>query len=411
MDAAALIAQLSDPDAARRADAKTRLCAAGSSAVPPLVAALRQETSERPYDVAMVLRRIGRPAVGPLVAELAGLAEARAGTARQWCSFALRLVLGGGNGSADLDQDLIAALAHRTPHVRVAAVLALENRRTFSREVLGALLELLADRHPEVRAAVTKVFVGLGERAVPDLQYIRSSGPGRLRPGALRVLAEIAGDRGLLPVDLAAVERLVRVKLGTESDRMPEGPAILGHWLALPGADQAAVLDALDLVDARPATMRLGYAATLRDAQRGPVAGKPWAERVFVTARLDGWTLVVGPWYGRWGGWHWYPDACRELSTTFGAAHAYSYGGSRRESAWLICEDGQIRRWLDPEDHTARVGARLPVERTRKPDAFEVAAAMSTSPTGPHTVREGDGLLAFVRNSAGLDTPPGALPI
>jgi hypothetical protein len=53
------------------------------------------------------------------------------------------------------------------------------------------------------------------------------------------------------------------------------------------------------------------------------------------------------------------------------------------------------------------------IERSRKhaPDALTVAAAMSTTPLGPHTVRRGDGVLAVATGSREHASAPGALPI
>ncbi len=50
-------------------------------------------------------------------------------------------------------------------------------------------------------------------RSSPPLQQLRRHGPARLRAAALEVLVMIVGEGGLHPADVAAAERLVRIKL------------------------------------------------------------------------------------------------------------------------------------------------------------------------------------------------------
>lgn len=174
--------------------------------------------------------------------------------------------------------------------------------------------------------------------------------------------------------------------------------------------------------------------------------------RVFVTPELDGWTLVLGCWYARWGDESSYGQANRELSARFGNTQAYWYDAQTSESAWSVCLDGEVVRWFDPEDASAGVGEPLPIEQGRRLpgerpgipeaelapwdhrapdasrqlrqiyerngvpepcDALTVAGAMSLSPRdlGPRTTIRGHGLLALTVHGRQHGTPPGALPI
>jgi hypothetical protein len=124
-----------------------------------------------------------------------------------------------------------------------------------------------------------------------------SAGP-RRRPGpaarrALRALAEAAGDRGLLDLDRAAIARLIRIKLLNDRPEPLDDCAVCGPWLVVRTGDRAAVLEALDLSDPQPATLRLGYAAFYCD-RHGMASDKQRDARVFVTPEVDGWTLVLG---------------------------------------------------------------------------------------------------------------------
>jgi hypothetical protein len=71
---------------------------------------------------------------------------------------------------------------------------------------------------------------------VADLQRIRRHGPGRLRAAALEVLVSIVGEAGLHPADLAAAERLVRIKAPLES--FLNISLCWDAWLCVRGGDQ-----------------------------------------------------------------------------------------------------------------------------------------------------------------------------
>jgi hypothetical protein len=85
--------------------------------------------------------------------------------------------------------------------------------------------------------------------------------------------------------------------------------------------------------------------------------------RVFVTPRLDGWTLVMGPWDARWdtdAGWAGTVQACRGLSERFGKAQCYWHDAQTGQGSWVICEGGELVRACDQDDPSNEVGPRLP---------------------------------------------------
>ncbi|MER7335355.1 MULTISPECIES: HEAT repeat domain-containing protein [unclassified Micromonospora] len=434
---------LADPEPERRREAHRTLVAAGSGAVAPLIAGLLDE--ESPVDWAgaagSVLREIGAPAFEPLVAAIAAATTVEV---RRRCGWAFQ-----GFGVELLDA-YAAALSHPSPHVRQDAALGLQYRGAAAVPAVPALLPLLADPDPDVRQRAVWALSAIGAGALPALHEIRRHGPGRLRAGALRAIAELAGEPAFSAPDRAAVERLIRIKLLAERPGSVAGRAPCGSWLALPTGDQAAVLDALELSDPRPATLRLGYAASAHDSH---CADDRYARsRVFVTPELNGWTLVLGPWYAFRGGPKREAETCRALSEQFGAAQSYWYDARGGGSAWLICAAGEVLRQYDDDKPKRSVGARLPVEEGlllpheepdipdeawaswdhAAPDADErwaeierrygvpdtcdaltVAAAMSVDPAGlgPDTDMRGHGLLALTKVGRKHGVAPGALPI
>jgi hypothetical protein len=106
-----------------------------------------------------------------------------------------------------------------------------------------------------VALTADKDMVLRGRSVVPLLQRIRGEGPGRQRAGALTVLAELGGETALSPADRAAVERLIRVKL--LDDRPAPLWACWNHWIAVPGGDQAGIIETLGLAAPRPVTFAL----------------------------------------------------------------------------------------------------------------------------------------------------------
>ncbi len=397
-----------------RAAASAELVALGAEAVAPLIAELLDEASPVDWgDAGSVLRTIGRPAFAPLAE---AIATAPTDETRRRCGWAFV------GFSEELLDDYIAALSHPSAYVREDAALGIQYRGEKGMPAAPALLTLLDDPDEDVRQRAVWAFAELGEAALPHLRRVRAQGPGRRRAAALRALAEAGGFEALSPADQAAIERLIRVKL---TDEPIEGETPCGPWLALPTGDQTAVLEALDLSSPRPATMRLGQAAAESATHR---SGSRRRTVAFVSPRLDGWTLVFGPWSQRWEK---EPDAVRELSARFGQAQAYWYDAQTGDSGWTVAERGEIIRHYS--EYEPVVGERLPVEQTMllpneiydvpaeewerdQPevcDALVVAAALSVSPAalGPSTDVRGHGVLALTRAGREFGLPTGALPI
>ncbi|WP_436531006.1 hypothetical protein [Actinoplanes sp. HUAS TT8] len=200
-----------------------------------------------------------------------------------------------------------------------------------------------------------------GPAIVPELQRIRRHGPGRLRAAALEVLVTIAGEVGLHPADLAAAERLVRIK--APSEPFLNISLCWDAWMCVRGGDQRGIMAALGLTPIRPATFALAN-TVVSDGSDGPV---------FVTPQLNGWTVVAGGWCDPQRDER--GDAVRhlveQLSSRYGEAHAYSVTEYGDESDWLIAQAGRTVRRYSETDPVWAIGHPLPVER-RHLDALGV---------------------------------------
>ncbi|MCZ2526053.1 MULTISPECIES: hypothetical protein [unclassified Streptomyces] len=303
------------------------------------------------------------------------------------------------------------------------------------------LLPLLGDADEKVAQEAEDALERLGEEAVPLLRRAREEGPGRLRARALTVLARIGGEAALSRADVAAVERLVRVRLS--DDRPGTLETCWSRWIAVPGGDRDGVVEALGLARPRPATFALARDVLDQDVHHRPVDSPRRYGRVFVTPELDGWTLVLGAWCDPCGEER-AEDVlrlCTQLSARYGRAQAYYYGSQGDGSAWLIAEAGAVvRRYCETgegEDELLTLGEPLPLERARRLElglspewdaaqeseedeeewqwaasglAPEIAAALGVSPLGlgPDTPSRGTGVLALTPYGTAHGVPPGA---
>ncbi|MFC9758181.1 hypothetical protein [Streptomyces sp. NPDC056921] len=421
----------------RRATAADALAGGGAGAVEAIVRELTDASS--PVDwrhVAPVLRRIGATAFEPLVRALveAGGEEAQE---RVGAAF-MRL------GEESLDR-YTAALSHPAPLVRRQAVRGIRYCDEPGPSALHALLPLLGDADEEVAVTARDVLMdrgpGLGEGLARSLREIRREGPGRARARALSVLAAVGGEPALSAEDLAAVERLIRVKA------LDECPVALwacwNHWIAVPGGDRDGIMETLGLTGPRPVTFALGNDIVDSDGHDAGAGGVEALTRVFVTPELDGWTFVLGAWC----------DPCSEerseevlrlctrLSARYGKAQAYYYGAQGDGSAWLVAERGTVlRRYCETgegEDELLTLGEPLPFERARRAElglnpewdpaqesdedeedwrtaafdlAPELARALGVSPLdiGPDTRARGTGVVALTPYGVARSVPTGA---
>lgn len=216
-------------------------------------------------------------------------------------------------------------------------------------------------------------------------------------------------------------------------DDRPRPPhACWVHWLAVPSGDQEGIIDTLGLREATAVAFAAGNDIVDADGHGHP---DDWFERVFVTPELDGWTFVMGRWCDPRD-----PERssdvlrlCLLLSARFGRAQAYYYGAQGDGSAWLVAEDGMVRRRYcetgDADDELLTLGEPLPYERLRRaelglaPDwdaaeeeqdaedewkwaafglAPDIAAAHGVSPLaiGPATRVRGTGVVALTPRAA-----------
>ena len=189
------------------------------------------------------------------------------------------------------------------------------------------------------------------------LRAVRRHGPGRLRLAALDALMYLGGEAALDAVDVAAAERLIRIRRLTD----PVGPVMScwTYWWCIRGGDQAGIMATLGLTDSRPVTYNLACTVVDLIEHMDEPPGL-----VYVGPEINGWTPVVGDWCDAFG------DRAFEVRTTieqlsveYGEAHAFYFGAQGDGSAWLVAQDGvTTRRYssVDPEEST---GEPLPIER------------------------------------------------
>jgi hypothetical protein len=305
-----------------------------------------------------------------------------------------------------------------------------------STDALVADLELLGSMPLGVeRNRVLRRLPEHGPQTVEVLRRIRRAGPGRLRRAALEALVYLGGEAALDATDLAAIERLIRVKQRRHEPHLGID-ACWNSWLCVPTGDQRGVMALLGLTAPRPATWELADSVIL-GATHGEDAGF-----VFVTPEVNGWTAVIGPWCD--------PDdddrheavrvLVERLSDAYGEAHAFTWGNYEEGSAWLIARRGRTVRRYSQDSAAMALGDPLPIERAHLdrlgiPGAPEdhhgtddeaideamsaflsdcsarhVAAALSLDtvwgmPTD--AVVSGRGLLARVPGAAAVPIPPG----
>lgn len=202
---------------------------------------------------------------------------------------------------------------------------------------------------------------------VPQLQHIRRHGPGKLRAAALEILVNIVGEAGLHPADLAAAERLVRIKAPLEP--FLNVSLCWDAWMCVRGGDQRGIMSAAGLTPVRPATFALAT-SVVSDRLDDPDG------LVFVTPELNGWTVVAGRWCD--------PSndergeevrlLVEKLSSEYGEAHAYFITEYSEYSTWLVAKNGQTIRRYSEESAASAIGRPLPVER-RNLDALGISGS------------------------------------
>jgi hypothetical protein len=455
----ALLRRLGSPHHRVSSAAHRALVKRGPDAVGPVLAELSDERSPVDWSVtASVLRSIGDAAFDPLVNAIAAAPTAEVARRCGWAFCGL---------DVSGPEMYLPALRHPHPKVRDRAAYALQLKSDAALPYAPQLIELLADPDKDVRQRALWALTEIGSGVVPLLRELRrSTTAGQLRRHALTALAAVAGPDAFDAGERALIERLIRVKRSGET---PEPMHLCGSWYALPTRDQAGVLDAFDLSDAVPVTMRLGASAWnhdhhdwTRDDEHARCA------RLYVTPVLDGWTLVFGhppdeahpaetatDGGQRAAEYDFYSVVrvrCAALSDRFGAAHWYGTSCGDGWTAWCIAEHGRLLRCYDIEDpddqtgprHPAEEGYALPHENPFPHDAFDdidfsdneaflarsgqlkqelnipdtcystdIAARISVDPEalGPRTRVEGHGVLALTACGRRHGHPRGALQI
>ncbi|MFC9327378.1 HEAT repeat domain-containing protein [Kitasatospora sp. NPDC057015] len=441
----------------RTRSARDALVTRGADAVGPVLAVLCDERSPVDWTVpADVLSRIGEPALGPLVEAVTAATSPEVTRRAGWALGRLKVA----------DPGVYTALLnHSHPQVRSTALFAFQNLGAAALTFVDQLVPMLGDEEPDVRRRAMWAFEAIGPGAVPLLRRLRrrpATGL-RVRAGILEALAAIGGPTALDGRDQEAWRRLTRIKRRTE---VPEGMHLCGSWYAVPSTDQDAVLEAFDLDDPEPATLRTGAAAWNHDHHAWE-RNRPHdrCARVFVSPALDGWTLVFGD---SSRDTHHVDDAddrdealvdvvrrrCADLSRRFGAAQWYGMSCGDDWTAWCIAEAGEVVRYYDAYDaeeddddspgHPAESGYLLPhqdgfpddafdgvspsdsatfgaryrqvKEELRIPDtchANDIAARLSVDPgeLGANVMVEGHGVLALTECGREHGHPAGALPV
>jgi hypothetical protein len=236
---------------------------------------------------------------------------------------------------------------------------------------LPVFVALLGSSLDWVREFAVSALCECGPGVTGSLESMRRRSDFAARRQALVLLAEFGWNR--IPAeDLRVLQRLIQMKQKTETPQPLNYEYLDGSWYALPTTDQAAVIDAFDLCDPIPVTMRMGFAPWQGRAPL-PVYAEGWANmdgdfwaensrlyerypypEVFITPVLDGWTLVFYRDHAL-GGISGSPSVegqdetyqrVEELSIRFGSAHWYEQFGDDYEpgcrSQWCVARDGEV---------------------------------------------------------------------
>ncbi|EXG80492.1 hypothetical protein [Cryptosporangium arvum] len=218
------------------------------------------------------------------------------------------------------------------------------------------LLALLSVEHDFHRRWEIRCNIAKAPDAAAVLRGIRRHGPSRLRAAALDALMHLEGESGLDPKDVAAVERLIRIR--QRNDVLTPVMSIETTWWCIRELDQATVMASLGLTSPRPVTYKLAN-SVMEIIDSDDESGL-----VYVGPEINGWAPVVGPWCDAFG------DRAEEarstverLSADSGEVHAFSFSAYNNGTAWLVARNGvTIRRFstFDPQDST---GDPLPIEQ------------------------------------------------
>lgn len=191
---------------------------------------------------------------------------------------------------------------------------------------------------------------------VEALRTVREHGPGRLRAVALDALVYLGGPAALDPADVAAIERLIRIRRRT--DPLGAVMSCWTYWWCIRTDEQAAVVASLGLTDARPVTFNLACSIIdiLEHDERD-------SGIVYVGPAINGWTPVVGPRCDAFGERRADVQATLErLSGQYGETHAFYFGAQGDGSAWLVARDGATVRRYSSVDRDQCTGEPLPIE-------------------------------------------------
>jgi HEAT repeat protein len=415
---AELIDRLASHDVVARRAAADELYGLGTTAVPPMIEALRCRWVEPSPQYALLcdtLARLGRVAFAPVRDALAG-----ARTEGERTTFA-RVFSDLGESALP---DFIDALQDPRREIRLGAIRGIARLREAGCQAAPTIAAMLGGADQRIDKAAAHALISIGPAVVPMLQEIRAAGPGRARRAALYCLAEIGGEAVLSSRDRRALERLIRIKL-THDHPMPIDCCFL-IWIAVEASDQQRVMELFGLTPVWPATFRLGIAAADLDGH-GPREDSTHLARVFVAPPLDGWTLLFGPWCSPLRN-----DAlelCVRASSVFGKAQAYWYADQNDGSAWLIAENGTLIRrganFGNARDDELALGTPLPEEAealaaVEDEDergcalfdfAPKLAGRLSINPLelSADTPRQGHGWLALTPIGVTRGPPSGAL--
>jgi hypothetical protein len=206
--------------------------------------------------------------------------------------------------------------------------------------------------------AATEGFRDLDATMLPGLRMIRRHGPARARRAALLALLHLGGEKALDSADLAVLRRLIRIK--SLHDRPRTLDACFNAWLTVRGGDQQGIMRVLGLTRSAPATYDLGETLVSHLGHGGPDRSRTW-RHVFISPRLNGWTVVSGPSCA--------PDDqpqveewLQELSAAYGDAQAYFYASQGEGDAWLVASRGRIVRRFSSAKPDTSTGEPLPIE-------------------------------------------------